>query len=298
MFENKGILLEVFRDYANKQLVEIMSHDRDYKKQASAINSSIKAYKDWLLRQLENTAQIENWRNERKLNSVLLLDYTMYVVMLEFRNKVWPYEYMAFARRIGELWEPFCKETFYYPVKQLSIISPPDFNNVQGNIKRNVTAYIDKLNVDFATKRKLHYYYSIPWTMVDSGGIKLDLDLHFNQGGINHNCDFKSGFSSNEKGNTNRLLLVASIYKFLDANEQMILFVRQPEGQNNHYLQTLKNSGYWDVYCAQDTYQAIYSYTGFDLRKWIDNNATWGVDIDEQLRNWLIDQNILNYLTW
>lgn len=40
----------------------------------------------------------------------------------------------------------------------------------------------------------------------------------------------------------------------------MILFVRQPEEQNNHYLQTLKNSGYWDVYCAQDTYQAIYAY--------------------------------------
>lgn len=298
MFEDKHSLLEAFRDYANQQLAEITSRNRDYKKQASAINSSIKDYKDLLLHRLENTAQREHWINERKLNAILLLDYTMYVVMLEFRNKVWPYEYMAFARRIGELWEPFCKETFYYPVKQLSIITPPNFNDVQDDIKRNVSTYINSLNVDAATKKELHYYYKIPWAMVDSGGIKLDLDLHFNQNGINHNCDFKSGFSSNEKGNTNRLLLVASIYKFLDANEQMILFVRQPEGQNNHYLQTLKNSGYWDVFCAQDTYQAMYSYTGFNLRTWLDNNATWEADMDNQLRNRLIDQNILNYLTW
>lgn len=298
MYEDKQSLLEAFRYYANQQLTEIVRHNKDYKKQGSAINSSIKNYKDLLLSRLDNTAQIEQWSNERKLNSILLLDYTMYVVMLEFRNKVWPYEYMAFARRIGELWEPFCKEPFYYPVKRLSIITPPEFDDVQANIKQNVSAYINSLNVDSATKRNLHYYYSIPWKMVDSGGIKLALDLHFNQNGINHNCDFKSGFSSNEKGNTNRLLLVASIYKFLDANEQMILFVRQPEEQNNHYLQTLKNSGYWDVYCAQDTYQAIYAYTGFNLRNWLDNNAIWEADIDDQLRKRLIDQNILNYLTW
>lgn len=117
MYEDKQSLLEAFRYYANQQLTEIVRHNKDYKKQASAINFSIKNYKDLLLSRLDNTAQIEHWSNERKLNSILLLDYTMYVVMLEFRNKVWPYEYMAFARRIGELWEPFCKETFYYPGK-------------------------------------------------------------------------------------------------------------------------------------------------------------------------------------
>lgn len=82
--------------------------------------------------------------------------------MLEFRNKVWPYEYMAFARRIGELWEPFCKETFSYPVKKLRLINPPDFDEVQEDIKRNASNYINSLSVDYQTRRLLHYHYSIP----------------------------------------------------------------------------------------------------------------------------------------
>lgn len=83
------------------------------------------------------------WSNEQLLNEILLLTYASYVVMLEYRNKVWKYEYMAFARR--------------------------------------------------------------------------------------------SGFSSNEKGNTNRLLLVASIYNSLGEIEKTLLFVRQSEDENNHY---------------------------------------------------------------
>ena len=38
-----------------------------------------------------------------------MITYACYVVMLESRNEVWPYDYMAFSRRVGELWEPFCK---------------------------------------------------------------------------------------------------------------------------------------------------------------------------------------------
>lgn len=34
-----------------------------------------------------------------------MITYSANIVMLEYCNKVWEYEYMAFARRIGELWE-------------------------------------------------------------------------------------------------------------------------------------------------------------------------------------------------
>ena len=156
--------------------------------------------------------------------------------MLEYRNKVWPYEYMAFARRIGELWEPFCKLPFEYPVKELKLIKPQDFEMVQNDIKKKAQDYISSLPVSGQEKRVLSYHYMIPWSLVDSGGIKLGLDLHFQQDGVRYNCDFKSGFSSNEKGNTNRLLLVGSIYHSLGENEKTLLFVRQNEDQNNHYL--------------------------------------------------------------
>ncbi len=218
--------------------------------------------------------------------------------MLECRNQVWEYEYMAFARRIGELWEPFCKLTFQYPVKQLQLIDPPDFDDVQNRIKASAVEYIDGLLLDNETKEELRHHYSIPWTMVDSGGIKLGLDLHFEQNGVHYNCDFKSGFSSNEKGNTNRLLLVASIYNSLGDIEKTLLFVRQPEDENNHSLQTLKNSPYWEVFCANDGYEAMKNFTGFDLRKWLNENADWENDIDQDFKNHLVGNDLLKYLTW
>lgn len=144
----------------------------------------------------------------------------------------------------------------------------------------------------------LKYYYSIPWGLVDSGGIKLGLDLHFEQDGVHYNCDFKSGFSSNEKGNTNRLLLVGSIYQSLGENEKTFLFVRQAEEQNNHYLQTLKNSPYWSCFCADDCYAKMAEYTGFDLREWLDNNVDWKNDISTEFRNHLEENDLIGYLTW
>ena len=101
--------------------------------------------------------------------------------MLEYRHRVWEYEYMAFARRIGELWEPFCKLPFFYPIKPLTIIDPPNFEDVQSKLKQDAIDYINSLDIEDETKEELKFYYGIPWTMVDSGGIKLSLDLHFEQ---------------------------------------------------------------------------------------------------------------------
>ncbi len=297
-YNDKTTLLNFFRSIAEKELQTIIRSTRDYKKQASRINTVIKDQKDCTISEMLRTAHRNRWQNEYVLDCVLHITYASYVVMLEFRNKVWPYEYMAFSRRIGELWEPFCKETFSYSVKPLKLIDPPNFEEVQDNIKRNAASYINSLAIDAQTKRLLHYHYSIPWNLVDSGGIQLGLDLHFTQNNINYNCDFKSGFSSNEKGNTNRLLLVASIYRFFSNNEKTLLFVRQNEDENNHYLQTLKNSGYWDVFCADDAYAKMYEYTGFNLRLWLDTNATWVEDISDELRSHLIREGIIKYLTW
>ena len=218
--------------------------------------------------------------------------------MLEYRNKVWPYEYMAFARRIGELWEPFCKLSFEYPVKKLKLIEPPNFDEVQAGIKKKTMDYISELNISNDERRMLSYYYGIPWGLVASGGTKLDLDLHFEQDGIRYNCDFKSGFSSNEKGNTNRLLLVGSIYQSLGKNEKTLLFVRQEEEQNNHYLQTLKNSPYWSCYCANACYSKMAEFTGFNLRTWLDKNVNWKNDISAEFKKHLVDNDLIGYLTW
>lgn len=298
MIKTKAQWISTFREVGDSILADLEKTKKSRNDKASDINKSIKEYREHEINRIEANAKKDGWNNQTLLNEILMLTYASYIVMLEYRNKVWEYEYMAFARRIGELWEPFCKLAFDFPVKPLSIIVPPDFDEVQTKIKCNATEYIDSLDLNEETKQELKRHYDIPWTMVDSGGIKLGLDLHFEQDGIHYNCDFKSGFSSNEKGNTNRLLLVASIYNSLDEIEKTILFVRQPEDANNHYLQTLKNSPYWDVYCANDSYTAMKEFTGFDMREWLDENADWKNDISEEFREHLQRNDLLKYLTW
>lgn len=298
MKKTKKQWIATFRKAGDSILIDLAKTRKSRNDKATEINRRIKECREQEIGCVEAVAKINEWDNQTLLNEILLLTYASYIVMLEYRNKVWEYEYMAFARRIGELWEPFCKLAFDFPIKSLSLIDPPNFDDVQERIKSSAAEYIDELDLDDETKAELKRHYEIPWSMVDSGGIKLGLDLHFEQNGIHYNCDFKSGFSSNEKGNTNRLLLVASIYNSLGEIEKTILFVRQPEDENNHYLQTLKNSPYWDVYCADDGYAAIKEFTGFDMRKWLNDNADWEHDISEEFKQHLEENDLLKYLTW
>ena len=77
--------------------------------------------------------------------------------------------------------------------------------------------------------------------------------MHVKKNNKHYNIDFKSGFGSNEKGNTNRLLVVGSIYKnIIETSYENFIIVRTPENDNNHYLQTLKRSDVWEVFCSDE----------------------------------------------
>ena len=298
MKHSKEEYIGIFREQADKIFADLLKSKLTLNNKASEMNKRIKSFREIEFSKILQLAKSEKWNTEILLDELLLLTYSSYIVMLEFRNDIWQYEYMSFARRIGELWEPFCKLPFYYPINTLNLIEPPEFSIIQQKIQSDANNFIDTLNLDDKIKHELKQKYEIPWTMVDSGGINLNLDLHFEQNEIHYNCDFKSGFSSNEKGNTNRLLLVASIFNYLGKNEKQIIFVRQKESENNHYLQTLKNSKYWTVYCADDCYKAIKEFTGFDLRNWLNENAQWQDDISEEFRKHLEQNDLLKYLTW
>jgi hypothetical protein len=295
---SKEEYINIYTEYAEKSLEELQKSKLVIRDKASEMNKRIKSLRERNFNEIIKISKKEDWHKKDLLNEVLLLTYTSYIVMLEYRNDIWPYEYMTFARRIGELWEPFCKLAFEFPIKKLALITPPDFVDIQNKIKQNANTFFENLPLERKIKEELKELYEIPWKMVDSGGINMNLDLHFNQNSINYNCDFKSGFSSNEKGNTNRLLLVASIFNYLGSSQQQLLFVRQKESENNHYLQTLKNSSLWKIYCADDCYQAIKNFTDFDYREWLDNNAMWSEDISEGFRLHLQDNDLLKYLTW
>ncbi len=296
MKKTKKQWISEFRKNAEKELPEAKKKGKK-EKRSEFINKKIKGYLESSTKEIIQCAEEEGWTNEEFLGEMLLLTYASYIVMLEYRNKVWPYEYMTFARRIGELWEPFCKITFKYPIRELKIVEPLDFCTVQKNFSKEINDCISDLNISSGNSRLLKYY-ELLWEVINSNKISLALDLHFEQDGIRYNCDFKSGFSSNEKGNVNRLLLVGCIYKRLIKNEKTLLFVRQEESQNNNYFKTLKQSEYWECYCHDECYKMMEEYTGFDLREWINNNIAWEDDISEELKAHLIKNDLLKYLTW
>lgn len=294
-------LLEYYRNRAQELISEVKGifSEEDYKQRASAINQGLIEAKNNLLKILEQKAKKENWNQHQILEGVLIITYTNYIVMIESRNDVWAYDYMAFSRRIGELWEPFCQLCWEYPInKRISYFIPPLFRDVKKKLSEEIEDFINSLKIYRKDKDELKKYYQKVWTLVTSGEVKLELDLHFEDGKNRYVVDFKSGFSSNEKGNTNRLLLVASVYKILEEGHQCLIFVRSTEEQNNHYLQTLKKSELWQVYCGQETYRQIKKFTDFNLAQWLKKNVTWKTDFDAKMYSHLERNDLIQYLEW
>ena len=295
---NKEAVLSYFRDRSTEFLAEVNSEfgNTQYKEKARRLNTLLVKAKTTLIEIIEQKAKKENWANEELLEGILMTTYCNYVVMLEVRHSVWPYEYMAFSRRIGELWEPFCKLAFEYPVNDLELFVPPLFSEVKKKLATEIEDYIVNLNLSDEEKDQLIKYYNKVWGLVMSGEIQLELDLHFIYEGKKYVVDFKSGFGSNEKGNTNRLLLVASIYHNLEEGYEPLIFVRSPE--NNNYFNTLKNSGIWCAFSGDETYDEIHKYSGYDIKTWIRNNISWEDDLEPEFAGHLDTNNLSQYLTW
>ncbi|MGP1438391.1 MAG: hypothetical protein ACTTKH_04905 [Treponema sp.] len=234
----KGILLSYFRRRGEEYYHQLSSlfAENDYKKKATELNRNIEKTYHSVYKNLLQVALKENWCNEVILKNILLITYTNYVVMLDMRNSIWKYDYMSFSRRIGELWEPFCKLCFYHSLKPLTLFISPLFSDVKTTMSKEIEDFIDRLDILDKEKLELKSYYEKVWSMITSGEIQLELDLHFYQNEKKYNVDFKSGFSSNEKGNTNRLLLVATIFKNIDPNYENLLLVRSKEDENNQYF--------------------------------------------------------------
>ncbi len=258
------------------------------------LNIIIKEYKEGLL----STELSINNSNDIRLKNILLINYIMFVFGLESRNKLWNYDYMAFSRRIGELWEPFCKLAFEYPVTDLRHIEPKKFIDIKNEMISDYSYFINGLVINSEDKTILKEYIDNVWGFVDSGAVNLSLDMHIEYNDMKINVDFKSGFNSNEKGNTNRLLTVGSIYDKIYSNNKNIILVRAEEDENNHYLRTLSNSSIWEVYCGENTYNKISEFTGFDLKTWINDNIVWENDLDEEFYQYLISNDLEKYLRW
>lgn len=298
--KKKRTHLNYFRERAAETLATLQREigARNYKDLASAINKASAETARHVTSTIESTAQKGHWSASDRLEAVLAATYASYVVMLEFRNQVWPYEYMAFSRRIGELWESFVRTAFDSAPSGLSYFVPPLFSDVRTTLRQELTQYIEALPIAEAQKTELLCYYEKVWLLVDSGEINLELDLHFSLGAQRFNVDLKSGFGSNEKGNTNRLLMVATIYKNLELPYENFLLVRAAEDRNNHYFRTLRDSGVWTALCGAEAYAKMADFTGFNLGTWVAENIDWSADLNPDTYDHFRKSDLVGYLEW
>ncbi|AOZ89330.1 hypothetical protein BK049_11915 [Bacillus xiamenensis] len=288
----KPELLELFRTVGSRIYEEI----KGKKTQITKMNTELKKVTEALVKPVVEDIDLTN---EERLDKILMVYYCSYIVMIEFRNRMRPYEYMDFTRRVGELWEPFCKLCWKYSSEEgIADIIPPTFDEAKVQLLTDLNTFIETTSLTEEQTQELNRYLELMWELIASGEIKLESDLHFEKDGVKYNVDFKSGFNSNEKGNTNRLLMVGSIYKKLDPSYENLLLVRAEESENNHYLQTLKNSTQWNVFCGQETYDKIEELTGFPLKSWIKHNIDWENDLDIETINYLRENRLNQYLRW
>jgi hypothetical protein len=283
----KKNLLSAFHQGLNGPVSKIAATRGTRKEKASEVNSLAGAIKTNLSKNVHTLPKNE-WSSY-----VLTLQYCFSVASLEYRHKVWPYEYMAFSRRVGELWEAFCRAAWDYPSRpSVARIPTPNFASVRevlfGRIKANIGAHgkreeiIKDVNTLFET----------------IGDINMKEDEVFVVDGTPHVIDFKSGFGSNEKGNMLRLQTVGNAYRIWNHQTRLLLLVRQEE--NNNYLRVLRRLGLWEVHTGAQAYDEISQLTGADMQKIRNSIIDWKSDLSTRLYSYLKNQptDLTSYLTW
>lgn len=226
-------------------------------------------------------------------SQLLVLEYCFSVASLEYRHAVWPYEYMALSRRVGELWQGFCAVCWECPSRDgVRRIDPPAFSSIMDTVRARITEQLKgtqhciELGIDFENLLEL------------VGEINMVEDEVFTVGPTPHVVDFKSGFGSNEKGNMLRLLAVGRAYRLWNPQTRLMLIVRQDK--NNNYLQVLRRTKLWEVWCGQQAYAAIEELTGAKINTVRKEVVDFRADLSNQFLSDMSGHltDLTEYLKW
>lgn len=253
--ELKRDLLTRYRANLEPLVGLVERNGSSHQERAKAINELIARYHNVFGASLGGDTS-----SQARQQADLVLQYCTCVVSLDYRHRVWPYEYMALSRRVGELWERFCCAAWDHPSRRGVLrIAAPSFRDVSNRMKLQIAQRVS----DPAARIELEQELTVLFDLV--GDINMREDEVFTVDGQPHVIDFKSGFGSNEKGNTIRLQTVGKAYRLWNPDTKLLFLVRQEE--NNNYLNVIRRGGLWDVRCGAQAYAAIDDLTGTDIRE-------------------------------
>ncbi|MDC1418826.1 hypothetical protein N8264_07210 [Candidatus Thioglobus sp.] len=228
---------------------------------------------------MKSIAQIILDENQ-PFENLILNNYCYILSILESRHKISPYIDIEFSRRIGELWENFCKVSLNNPYSKILPYNPPKISSFYDHLSNDLITSEESQNINSESRLEKNNLFLL---LKDLLG---DIDLKLDYNGIDNNeevlgIDFKSGFGSNEKGNTQRILQVGKIYKYIAPNIDLKLVVRQDE--NNNYLKKIEMSGVWDVIKGKDAYAFLTSISGCDINLFVENHVNFEDDMESEI---------------
>jgi hypothetical protein len=283
----KTELFQKYHSSLSDPVKAIAARSESHQNKAKQVNKLISDMQDVLARQMTISGN-----QQEKQQALLVIQYCTSVISLEYRHMVWPYEYMALSRRVGELWERFCRAAWDQPSRQnVERMEAPSFASV-GDALRN------RLEGSLKEESKNSALPDIETLFQLVGEINMKEDEMFTLDGTPHIIDFKSGFGSNEKGNTLRLQTVGHAYKLWNPETRLLLLVRQE--QNNNYLNVIKRSGLWDVRCGDAAYAAIDELTGSNVQALRSQVIDFQSDLSDAFWNDLSSHlsDLTSYLQW
>jgi hypothetical protein len=285
LIQVKAEILEALHCELREPSAQIAASQITREEKAKAINSIVGTARSTLS---EKVATLDI---DERPNYALVLQYCCSVASLEYRHSVWPYEYMAFSRRVGELWEEFCSAAWDFPSRpEVARLKPPSFATVRDALYAQI-----KSNIGEHSKRdEIIQDVDILWDII--GNINMNEDEVFCVGDIPHVIDFKSGFGSNEKGNMLRLQTVGKAYRIWNPQTRLLLLVRQEK--NNNYLNSLRLAGLWEVHTSTKAYEQITALTGADIQTVRDTIIDWPSDLSPELYEFLTKANLTRFLIW
>jgi len=84
-----------------------------YEKAISIPDGLEKEQKTLLLGKQLKQVRDDFCRKSKSTNKILEAQYAYIIAYLNNRHDMWEYDFMSFPRRVGELWESFCKASFH-----------------------------------------------------------------------------------------------------------------------------------------------------------------------------------------
>jgi hypothetical protein len=284
---DKAKVLAELHAHLTPAIDEVAQLGLKHQQKAQRANALVNEQRTRLIQTIQELPEAERG------TAALIVQYCCTVVGLEYRHRVWPYEYMTFSRRIGELWEAFCRTAWSYPVDPMvARMDAPNFADVRN-------ALLERITNNLGTHDRAKEVMADVSTLFEIvGDVNMREDEVFRKDDVPHVIDFKSGFGSNEKGNTLRLLTVGRAYKIWDHRTKLMLLVRQDENAN--YLKVLLRLKLWEVYTGADTYSKIEEITGTNIQSVKNDVINWEDDLSREFYTYLKNQptDLTSYLQW